>query len=73
MRLNSIVFFLIPSAFALEPVSVALAPPKDSPQPVVLILSTPATQPQRPYLELRHLDLNPRQIQPAAVGAPAQA
>ncbi|KAL8761897.1 MAG: hypothetical protein Q9184_002028 [Pyrenodesmia sp. 2 TL-2023] len=73
MRLSVKVFFILPSVFALEPVSPALASPNDSPHPVVLVLSTPTPLPQTPYLELRHLDLDPRQVRPAAVGAPAQA
>lgn len=73
LNVNVNVFFLLPSVFALELVSPALASPNDSPHSVVLVLSTPTPLPQIPYLELRHLDLDPRQIQPAAVGAPAQA
>ncbi|KAI4268428.1 MAG: hypothetical protein LQ337_007846 [Flavoplaca oasis] len=38
----------------------------------LLTLSTSSPQPQVPNLELRYLELDRRQIQPAAVGAPAQ-
>ncbi|KAI4288890.1 MAG: hypothetical protein L6R35_001848 [Caloplaca aegaea] len=65
--------FLLPSVLALQPVSSLSTSSGNVPHPVVLVLQTPAPQPQTPYLELRHLDLDRRQIQPAAVGAPAQA
>ncbi|KAL8960949.1 MAG: hypothetical protein Q9193_002428 [Seirophora villosa] len=73
MRHTVFSIILLPSILALEPVSPSSTSPKDSPRPVVLMLETPAPQPPRPYLELRHLDLDRRQIQPAAAGAPAQA
>ncbi|KAL8805214.1 MAG: hypothetical protein Q9182_002089 [Xanthomendoza sp. 2 TL-2023] len=70
MRLLSFTALLLPAVLASE---LASSSTSDSPpHPAVLIHQTPQPQPQRPYLELRHLDLDPRQIQPAAAGAPAQ-
>ncbi|KAL8646701.1 MAG: hypothetical protein Q9210_005983 [Variospora velana] len=73
MRHAVISVFLLSSVLALEPASPSSTSSGDVPHPVVLVLQTPAPEPQTPYLELRHLDLDRRQIQPAAAGAPAQA
>ncbi|KAL8815049.1 MAG: hypothetical protein Q9223_005777 [Gallowayella weberi] len=70
MRLLSFTTLLLPTVLASELASSSTS--DSTPHPAVLNHQNPPPQPQRPYLELRHLDLEPRQIQPAAAGAPAQ-
>ncbi|KAL9024432.1 MAG: hypothetical protein Q9196_006520, partial [Gyalolechia fulgens] len=72
LRLATLALFLTPSVFATELVSPTPTSDNEG-HPVVLVLVTPAPQPQLPYLELKHLDLDRRQIKPAAAGAPAAA
>ncbi|KAL8953682.1 MAG: hypothetical protein Q9222_000466 [Ikaeria aurantiellina] len=72
MRLTTVSFLILPSILALELVSPS-STSNDAPYLAVLNLQTPAPQSPVPYLELRHLDLDRRQIQPAAAGAPAAA
>ncbi|KAI4112043.1 MAG: hypothetical protein LQ339_000050 [Xanthoria mediterranea] len=64
----SIIF--VPYVLASDPVSPAST--SDNVLPPAFLISTPSPQPQIPYLELRHLGPDRRQIQPAAVGAPGQ-
>ncbi|KAL8915719.1 MAG: hypothetical protein Q9172_006730 [Xanthocarpia lactea] len=71
MRFIAFSVLLFSGVLASEPVSPTSAL-NGAPVPAVLILQTSPPQPQIPYLELRHLDIDRRQIQPAAVGAPAQ-
>ncbi|KAL8859969.1 MAG: hypothetical protein Q9178_003518 [Gyalolechia marmorata] len=71
MRSITFSILLFSCVLASEPVSPTSAL-NGAPVPAVLILQTSPPQPQIPYLELRHLDIDRRQIQPAAVGAPAQ-
>ncbi|KAL8899453.1 MAG: hypothetical protein Q9192_001549 [Flavoplaca navasiana] len=71
MRLLTPSIFLVSYAFASE----SLSPPSTSENMLhsaLSTLSTSSTQPQVPNLELKHRNLDRRQIQPAAVGAPAQ-
>ncbi|KAL8999359.1 MAG: hypothetical protein Q9169_001785 [Polycauliona sp. 2 TL-2023] len=72
MRLIASSVFLVSYVLASEPVSPSPAS-EQMLRPAVLSAPTSSPQPPLPYLELRHLDLDRRQVQPAAVGAPAQA
>ncbi|KAI4270086.1 MAG: hypothetical protein L6R38_007240 [Xanthoria sp. 2 TBL-2021] len=70
MHLITFSIIFVSYVLASEPVSPAST--SDNVLPPAFLISTPSPQPQIPYLELRHLGLDRRQIQPAAVGAPAQ-
>ncbi|KAL8715361.1 MAG: hypothetical protein Q9220_000694 [cf. Caloplaca sp. 1 TL-2023] len=72
MHLTAVSFLILWSILALELVSPS-STSNAAPHPAVLILQTSAPQPPVPYLKLRHIDLDRRQIQPAAAGAPAAA
>ncbi|KAI4099555.1 MAG: hypothetical protein L6R37_005908 [Teloschistes peruensis] len=72
MHLLTLSLAFLPSIFAFSPASTPTSTTSIAPHPPVLILQTPPLQPQTPYLELRHLDLDKRQAV-AAAGAPAAA
>ncbi|KAI4234357.1 MAG: hypothetical protein L6R40_006778 [Gallowayella cf. fulva] len=70
MRLATFSTLLLPSVLASELASTSSTRDSASHPAVV---QTPSPQPRTPYLELRQFELDRRQVQPAAAGAPAQA
>lgn len=72
MRLfGSFILLLVQYVLAAKPQSPP-PDPDDVLHPALLTLPTSSPQGKIPHLELRHHDLDRRQVQPAAVGAPAQ-
>ncbi|KAL8691469.1 MAG: hypothetical protein Q9218_003313 [Villophora microphyllina] len=72
MHLLTLSLAFLPSILALSPSSTPTPTTNEAPHPAILIVQTPPPQPQLPYLELRHLNLEKRQAV-AAAGAPAAA